>query len=79
MEPSARLNIGLQSVFNKVFLYLTTKKMIQLDFISYKLLEPKDDIDECKNGDGTYASPLQARFRRTIFAIDEQTKEKKAY
>lgn len=77
VEPSARLNIGLQSVFNKVFPIFNHNKMIQLDFISYKLLEPKDDIDECKNGDGTYASPLQARFRRTIFAIDEQTKEKK--
>lgn len=77
IDHKDRKDIGLQKIFNKIFPIWNHNKQMVLEFIGYKLLEPRDDIEECKRTDLTYAAPLQAKFKRLVYQTDEQTKEKR--
>lgn len=71
-----RQSIGLQAIFEKTFPVWNHNKMVELQFLHYDLLDPKDSVQECKDGDLTYCCQLRARFKRIIYKVDELTKEK---
>lgn len=65
--PEQRKNEGLQAAFNSIFPIESHNKLARLDFVSYQLGMPPFDVRECQQRGLTYASPLRARVRLTIF------------
>jgi len=47
ISPEKRKNIGLESVFRSVFPIKDFNEYASLEYVEYKLGEPKYDIDEC--------------------------------
>ncbi len=68
-----RASTGLNNVFKSVFPVTDFSERSELEFISYELEEPKYDVEECQQRGMTYAAPLKATFRLTVFDIDETT------
>jgi DNA-directed RNA polymerase subunit beta len=64
--PVERKSKGLQQVFEDVFPIKDTQDNYQLDFVEYRLGEPKFSVDECREKDMTYAVPLKAVLRLII-------------
>lgn len=66
IEPKKRQNKGLQAVFNEIFPIESFDQQISVNFISYRLTEPKvDPVDCIKDGD-TYAAALYATLVMNI-------------
>ena len=61
---------GIREVFEEIYPIQNANGNINLEFLSYKFGEPKNDINKCKAGELTYSAPLVASMRLTI--IDEQ-------
>lgn len=62
-----RKEIGLQAAFQSIFPIVSHNGYARLDFAHYVLGEPPFDVQECQMRGITYASPLRARIRLTIF------------
>ncbi len=62
-------DINLLSVFNEVFPISDPNENFTLEFIEYKLGEPKYTVDECQERDVTFSAPLKA-FMRLIIKED---------
>ncbi|MDK2126347.1 DNA-directed RNA polymerase subunit beta [Parachitinimonas caeni] len=81
----ARTNIGLQAAFNSIFPIVSHNGFARLDFVSYALGEPPFDVVECQQRGITFAAPLRARVRLTIFDRDsakptvKEAKEQEVY
>ena len=54
-----RQSVGLQGVFQSVFPIKNFNETACLEFVSYRLGEPKYDVDECRQRGMTYAAPLK--------------------
>jgi DNA-directed RNA polymerase subunit beta len=67
-----RANSGLQWVFKSVFPIKNYNDTSSLEFVSYGLGAPKYDIDECRQKELTYASPLKVLIR--LVNYDPETK-----
>ncbi len=67
IAPDQRKTEGLQAAFNSIFPIESHNKFARLDFVSYTLGTPPFDVRECQQRGLTYASPLRARVRLTIF------------
>ena len=67
-----RANSGLQWVFKSVFPIKNYNETSSLEFVSYGLGTPKYDIDECRQKELTYASPLKVLIR--LVNYDPETK-----
>lgn len=67
-----RANSGLQWVFKSVFPIRNYNETSSLEFVSYCLGTPKYDIDECRQKELTYASPLKVLIR--LVNYDPETK-----
>ena len=67
-----RANSGLQWVFKSVFPIKNYNETSSLEFVSYCLGSPKYDIDECRQKELTYASPLKVLIR--LVNYDPETK-----
>lgn len=65
-----RRDIGLQAAFQSIFPIISHNGFSRLDFVFYTLGEPPFDVQECQLRGITYASPLKARIRLTIFDRD---------
>jgi len=65
--PESRKNEGLQAAFNTIFPISSHSGNARLEFVSYVLGEPPFDVKECQQRGLTYASPLRAKVRLTIF------------
>ncbi len=76
VPPDKRENKGLQAVLNNIFPIKDTNNKFELEFIEYSVGEPKYTIQECQERDMTYAVPLKATMRLTVYDIDEDTKER---
>ncbi len=72
VDPGARKNIGLQWVFNSVFPVTNFNETSLLEFVSYSLGKPKYTIDECRQKELTYATPLKVLIR--LVNYDPETK-----
>jgi DNA-directed RNA polymerase subunit beta len=64
--PSKRESKGLQQVFEEVFPIKDAQDNYQLDFVEYRLGEPKFSVEECREKDMSYAAPLKAVLRLII-------------
>src|SRR5476651_135142 len=67
VAPEKRKNEGLQAAFTSIFPIESHSKNARLEFVSYALGEPPFDVKECQQRGLTYASPLRAKVRLTIF------------
>jgi len=62
-----RRKIGLEAAFHSIFPIVSHNGYARLDFISYQLGEPPFDVVECQQRGITFAAPLRARVRLTIY------------
>lgn len=62
-----RKDVGLQAAFKSIFPIVSHNSFARLDFVHYLLGDPPFDVLECQMRGITYASPLRARIRLTIF------------
>src|SRR5476651_2612361 len=67
VPPEKRKNEGLQAAFTSIFPIESHSKNARLEFVSFALGEPPFDVKECQQRGLTYASPLRAKVRLTIF------------
>jgi DNA-directed RNA polymerase subunit beta len=58
-----RKNQGLQQVFKETFPIVDVNEKLILDFVEYRLGEPKWSERECRERDATYAVPLYVKLR----------------
>ncbi|MBX9296200.1 DNA-directed RNA polymerase subunit beta [Chromobacterium piscinae] len=62
-----RKDVGLQAAFKSIFPIVSHNGYAKLDFAHYILGEPPFDVQECQLRGITFAAPLRARIRLTIF------------
>ena len=62
-----RKDVGLQAAFKSIFPIISHNGYARLDFAHYILGEPPFDVQECQLRGITFAAPLRARIRLTIF------------
>ncbi|WP_201261477.1 DNA-directed RNA polymerase subunit beta [Metalysinibacillus jejuensis] len=65
------LEEGLREMFKDISPIEDFTGNLSLEFIDYKLGEPKYDVDESKERDVTYAAPLRVKVRLYIRETDE--------
>ncbi len=64
---------GLQGVFKSVFPIRDFNKTASLEFVSYRLDDPKYDVDECRQRGMTFAAPLLVTVRLVVWDTNEET------
>jgi len=74
LDPDKRENFGLQSVFRSVFPIRDFYETASLEFVSYRLGEPKYDVDECLLRGMTYGAPIKVTLRFVVWDVNEETK-----
>ncbi|MCE9633247.1 MAG: DNA-directed RNA polymerase subunit beta [Methylophilales bacterium] len=67
VPPEQRKHSGLQATFSSVFPVTSHNGFAKLDYVSYQLGQVPFDVKECQQRGLTYASPLRAKVRLTIF------------
>lgn len=67
------LEEGLREMFHDISPIEDFTGNLSLEFVDYKLGDPKYDVDECKERDVTYAAPLRVKVR----LHNKETKEVK--
>ncbi|NIQ40188.1 MAG: DNA-directed RNA polymerase subunit beta [Proteobacteria bacterium] len=71
--PDEREDVGLQGVFKNVFPITDFYDTASLEFVSYRLGEPKYDVDECVLKGATFAAPIKVTLRLVLYDIDDET------
>ena len=74
VDPDRRENIGLQAVFRSVFPIRDFYETASLEFVSYRLGEPKYDVDECLLKGMTYGAPIKVTLRFVVWDVHEETR-----
>lgn len=67
LEPERRGNFGLQGAFKSVFPIVDFSGKCSLEFVSYKIGNPRYDIRECTQRGMTYNAPLRVVVRLVVF------------
>src|SRR4030042_1786762 len=73
VAPDERKPEGLQAVFNSVYPIKGFNDTASLEFVSYRLDDPKYTVDECRQRWNTFAAPLQVRIRLVVWDVNEET------
>lgn len=63
----------LDGAFASIFPMKDAAGIAELDYVGYRLEEPKYDIDECRARDLTFAAPCRVTLRLTIWDVDHTT------
>jgi DNA-directed RNA polymerase subunit beta len=63
----------LDGAFNSIFPMKDNAGIAELDYLGYRLEEPKFDIDECRTRDLTFAAPCRVTLRLTVWDVDHAT------
>ncbi len=74
ISPEKRKTIGLQAVFNSVFPIKDSHETTSLEFVKYKIGEPKNSEEECLFKGLTFAAPMRVTIRLVVWNIDSDTK-----
>ena len=74
VDPEKREPVGLQAVFKTVFPIKDFYESASLEFVNYRLTEPKYDVDECLLRGMTYAAPIKVTVRLVVWDVNEETK-----
>jgi len=77
VDPEKRETAGLQAVFKAVFPIKDFYETASLEFVSYRLTEPKYDVEECLLRGMTYAAPIKVTVRLVVWDVNEETKAKR--
>jgi DNA-directed RNA polymerase subunit beta len=72
-DPDKRENVGLQAVFRSVFPIRDFYETASLEFVGYRLGEPKYDVEECLLKGMTYAAPIKVTLRFVVWDVHEET------
>ena len=75
--PEHRENIGIESVFRSVFPINDYSGSCTLEYLHYRLGEPKYEQSECKARGTTYATPIRVLLRLIIWDQEDTTSKKK--
>jgi len=67
VSPEKRERKGLQAVFQDVFPISDARGNFSLEFVSYKIGNPKYTVEECQERDLTFAVPLKATLRLIVW------------
>ena len=65
--PDQRIDQGIQAAFKSVFPIESYNGNVMLDFVSYRLEEPRFDVLECQQGGHIYACPMRVVLRLFVF------------
>jgi DNA-directed RNA polymerase subunit beta len=76
VDPEKREPVGLQAVFKTVFPIKDFYETASLEFVSYRLTEPKYDVEECLLRGMTFAAPIKVTVRLVVWDVNEETKAK---
>jgi DNA-directed RNA polymerase subunit beta len=76
VDPDKREPTGLQGVFKTVFPIKDFYETASLEFVSFRLTEPKYDVDECLLRGMTFAAPIKVTVRLVVWDVNEETKAK---
>ena len=74
VDPDKREPVGLQAVFKTVFPIKDFYETASLEFVHYRLTEPKYDVEECLLRGMTYAAPIKVTVRLVVWDVNEETK-----
>ena len=77
IPPDERSETGLHGAFKAVFPLEDYNGKASLEYLSYRLDEPKYDFAECRLKGYTYTAPLYVTFRLIIWDIPEGEKRQK--
>jgi len=73
IPPDKRLSQGLEAVFSSVFPISDFGGTCTLEYVSYRLGDPKYDESECKIRGVTYAAPIRVSLRLIIWEKEENS------
>jgi DNA-directed RNA polymerase subunit beta len=73
IPPEKREAIGLQNVFKSVFPIKDFNEDASLEFVEYRLGDPKYDMDECIQKGLTYSAAVTLKVRLVVWDRDEET------
>ncbi len=76
IDPDKRGLFGLQAVFKTVFPIKDFYETASLEFVSYRLTEPKYDVEECLLRGMTFAAPIKVTVRLVVWDVNEETRVK---
>ena len=71
IQPDQRKNEGLEAVFRSVFPISDFSGSSTLEYVHYRLGEPKYSVEDCRIRGVTYAVPIRAALRLIIWEKDE--------
>ncbi|MGK0288682.1 MAG: DNA-directed RNA polymerase subunit beta [bacterium] len=74
--PESRQKQGLEAVFQSVFPISDFSGNCTLEYVSYRLGDPKYDVAECRTRGVTYAAPIRVSLRLIIWERDENSDKK---
>ena len=77
MDPEKREPTGLQGVFKTVFPIKDFYETASLEFRSYRLTEPKYDVEECLLRGMTFAAPIKVTIQLVVWDVNEETQTRK--
>jgi DNA-directed RNA polymerase subunit beta len=77
VPPEKRRDFGLQAVFKEIFPVTDVNENYSLEFVEYRLSEPKYTVEECQDRDMTYSVSLKALLRLVIKETVGETKQVK--
>ena len=73
VKSEERGGIGLHGVFKSVFPIKDFSESASLEYVGYKLGEPKYDVEECRQKELTYAVPLKVLLRLVVWDVNAET------
>ena len=65
--PEQRIDVGIQAAFKSVFPIDSYNGSVMLEFVGYRLGEPRFDVAECQQRGLIYSCPLNVLMRLVIF------------
>ncbi len=73
IDPDQRDDIGLQTVFNSVFPIKDFTGCASLEFVSYRFVDAKNDVEECIHSGMTHEIPIRITVRLVVYDVDKDT------
>ena len=79
VTPESRKDQGLEAVFRSVFPISDFGGTCTLEYVFYRLGEPKYDENECKIRGVTYAAPVRVALRLIIWEKEEKSEQRRIH
>jgi DNA-directed RNA polymerase subunit beta len=79
VAPENRENHGWEAVFRSVFPISDFGGSCTLEYVSYRLGEPKYDETDCKIRGVTYAAPVRVSLRLIIWEKEDKTEQRRIH